>query len=274
MERKIRFIPEVLFLDGPTTMAVHDYLMQQCEPSLILSHFVPATVTFGKGVHAASLPEICKNGSLPSVRRMTGGEILYHAKSDITYAFASMPEDSELNLSKATLLVMRLLIDGLDRLGITAYSRRGTSIFAKVGDKYKKISGSAPCQEVGKPFLIHGSIFYDKPDFELLSQVYPYSAEQLQDGITWIKEHREVSPEQVWEAIRIGFLNGRKCEARSLSENEIVKIKKLAETYASREHCQGTGAERPGQACAMTFGTHEKLKEIAPKYLKPDRIID
>ncbi|MEM3154292.1 MAG: hypothetical protein QW165_01860 [Candidatus Woesearchaeota archaeon] len=274
MEQKIRLIPEVLFLDGATTMALHEHLMLRRQPALVLSHFVPATVTFGKNVHVASLPEACKNSSLPAVRRMTGGEILYHAESDITYAFTSVPEDSELNISKAALSVMRNLMDGLECLGIKTYSRRGTSIFAKVGNVYKKIAGSAPCQEVGRPFLVHGSIFYDVPDFELLSKVYCYSPEQLRQGITWIKEHRNISLGQAYESIRIGFINGRKYEARSLSDEEIADIKRLAEKYAGRLHYQGTGCERPGKACAMEFGTHMELKDVAPKYIKPDRIIE
>ena len=271
---KIRLIPEVLFLDGPTNMAVHEYLTTLEQPALVISHFVPPAVTFGKGVHVDSLPELCRKGTIAAVRRKTGGEILYHARTDVTYAFTGMTEDTELNVTKAKLFSIRCLINGLDRIGLTTYSRRGTSIFVRVGDKYKKISGSAPLQDVGRPFMIHGSIFYDKPDFELLSKLYGYSVQELQDYITWVRAHKDVSVESVHEAVRIGFLHGRQYEARSLDRYDWGKIEKIAKKFASGDHYRGTGTERPGQACAMTHGSHEELKDIAPKYIPKERIID
>ncbi len=269
----IRLIPEVHRLDGATTMAAHEFLTTLGKPALLISHFEPGTVTFGKGIGFDSLPEVCRNGSIPFVRRETGGEILYHDPRDITYGFAAIPESSKIDITRAMLLVMSWLMDGLDSLGLRTLTNLDGSIFIKEANSYRKIGGNAVKKDVDKFYLIHGSIFYDYPDFPLLERVYGASTKELRKVITCLREQRDVPVGAVYAAIRHGFsTGGRKLIEESFSEQEWSEIKALADKYRSIEHSKGRG--KPGKVCAATWTNERERRRFMPPQLDGRTIYD
>lgn len=265
----IRLIPEVLRLNGPLTMAVHEFITTLNEPTLVLSHFEPGTVSVGKGIRADSLPEICRSGAVPFVFRKTGGELLYHAPTDVTYAFSGVPEDSAQNVTRAVLTVMSWLMDGFDALDIRTYSNLGTSLFVSSKDSFRKIAGSAVEKGFGKPYLIHGSVFYDSPDWGMLGKIYGQSSEELKKRVACVREIFEFPLEGVYSALKYGFCRNKKVKHESFSEEEWEKIKGLAVQYEMRE-----GGHREWKPCALTWGDHRELLEYAPEKLKSRTIYD
>ncbi len=269
----IRLIPEILRLDGPTTMAAHEFLTTLNKPALLISHFEPGTVTYGKRVSFDSLPELCKSGTLPFVRRETGGEILYHDPKDITYGFAAIPESSKLDITRAMLLVMSWLMDGLDSLGMRTLTNLDGSIFVKEANGYRKIGGNAVKKDVKKSYLIHGSIFYDQPDFPLLEKVYGVDMATLRKVITCVREHKAVPVERVYEAIRHGFSkDGRTFIEEPFNEEEWSAIRELANKYRSIEHSRGRG--KTGKVCAATWTNERERRRFMPPQLDGRTIYD
>jgi lipoate-protein ligase A len=269
-------IPEVLKLDGPTTMAAHEFLTTLPEPALMLSHFEPFTVTIGKGIHRDSLPDMCKSGEVSAVRRPTGGEVLPHDPSDLTFAFSCIPEGDKIDIMRAALLVKSWVMDGIDALGITTRSNLGTSILVPASfGRYRKIAGSAiqAQAEPEKPYLVHGSIFYN-PDFDFLSRLYGRPREELQGFFTSVREYKDVSLQEVYRSIRNGFLLERNHFAKPFTGDEWAQIMDLAKKYEQREHLDGTGQERKGGLCAFTWGDHHDRLRHCPEKLKGRTIYD
>jgi len=271
----IRVIPEVLKLDGATTMAAHEFLTTLRDPTLMLSHFEPFTVTIGKGINYETLPDSCRNGT-PVFRRPTGGEILPHDQQDVTFAFSCIDEDSKIDIMRATLLAKSWVMDGIDSLGIKTLSNLGTSIFVPSrGGQYRKIAGTAVQAQAkpGTPYLIHGSIFYN-PDFGILRKLYGMPKKELQKHFTFLHKLIDKSPQQVCDAVKQSFMDKCAYYEKSFTEEEWAKIRTLAENYRKIEHLKGTGEERKGELCAFTWGKYPERLKHAPDNLKGRTIYD
>jgi len=264
-QESMRVIPDVLRVDGFMTMAMHEFLTTLNVPALMISHFEPSTVSYGKFVDWNSLPEECKTGKTPSVRRKSGGEILMHDSSDVTYAIAGVPNTG--------LVALGWLMDGLDKLGISTRVNRGTSIFVRGHDGYRKIAGSARYKAVNRKILMHGSLFYDRPDFSLMERIYRVSQAELQKNITYVREHTDASLQTVYQALRDGFSQGRRYHMQPFTDQEMAVIKELALEYASEAHARGSGLLHTGQPCVTTLLRDHK-KHVLPDSLRGRTIYD
>ena len=234
-------------LDGPTMMAAHEYIGTLPQPAFMLGHFVPGAASIGKYIRISSLSPACQEGKFPVVRRPSGGHVLYHAPSDVVYACAGISVKSE---------ITNLLLKGLGLAGIEGFesSKRGVSILVRDAQGEKKLAGSATCGTPSKCLMMHGSIFYDFPDFNVLEQVYGVPAANLQSKITCVREQRNnVSLEELYSTLRSAFAQGRRVIEREFLEGDYAAIRNLASKYASKEYLHGSGYQKDGEPCASTW---------------------
>ncbi len=132
------------------------------------------TLSFGRNQTAAGLYDrsLLHARGVDVVRRPTGGRSLLHHR-ELTYSVTAPPDDSE-GLSKSYERINRILLDGLNRLGVGASianpsspARMPTDVpcFAEPGkgelvSEGRKLVGSAQWRNNGA-LLQHGSILID-----------------------------------------------------------------------------------------------------------------
>jgi lipoate-protein ligase A len=240
-------------------MAFHERMESFQAPAFMLGHFEPDTVTISKYVRIASLSDACRKGIVPVVRRMSAGDILLHLKKDVTYACSNIEKKLD---------VMDMLVEGIRRIGINAYSHGGTSTLVLDEQGERKIAGSAPHKVLAKCRIVHGSIFYDVPDPALLEQAYGTPAAGIMKKITCIREQRDVPLETVYSAVRSAFSEGRNVIEYTLTDTDWKAIRELAKKYASAEYLQGSGAQKDGKPCHATWGKHPDSVPHAPERLR------
>jgi lipoate-protein ligase A len=179
----------------------------------------------------------CEEHGVDVVRRRTGGGAVFH-DSEITYSIIGKEELFPKDIIASYKEICGCIVDGLGHLGIQSEFKPINDIITNG----KKISGNAQTRRSGV-LLQHGTILCDV-DVEKMFSLLKVPEEKIKDKmiatvkerVTSVKAQKEASDEDVIEALKKGFLNGREFEESDLSERETERAKELAESrYKTRE---------------------------------------
>ncbi len=183
--------------------------------------------------------ELCVQRGVDFVRRRTGGGAVYHDREgEITYSVIAPEAIMPKGITESYLHVCGWIIAGLERLGLAAEFKPINDIL--VGGR--KISGNAQTRRNGV-LLQHGTILYDL-DVRTMFSLLKVSQEKISDKmiadvrqrVTRVLDHKDISPQEVYESLLAGFVNGKEHEFGNYTEEELNRAKELAETrYATKE---------------------------------------
>lgn len=237
-------------------MAIDEFLLEYCREHTcgffrLYSWDIPS-FSFGvsqKISRAVQVPFI-EQGGYRYVRRITGGKTVLH-DDEITYAVVSSEEIfyGDHDLHQSYLLISKVLVDALQRIGVAAYlssgspselSRSSNPCFSfptrneiEVGGK--KIVGSA--QKRDKFALLqHGSIPL-RMNYELYAAGSGFSASALSESMTTLSEVSGKSSAELRAALVSAFHDfiGGGFQEFHFTEAQQRRIVELTAKYASRE---------------------------------------
>lgn len=205
---------------------LHDAARGGTSPVLRVYAWDPPAVSLGRFQDGATAVnrEACRRRGIEIVRRITGGRAVLHHR-ELTYCIVS-PSGTALfpdEVIGAYKVIAKGLVTGLRRLGVPAEMVARSGLHAGLVRKNdrdpscfsspswyelvvhgKKIVGSAQRREPGA-FLQHGSILIGH-DADLEADVFPGGG---RGGTATFLERelgRQVSPDEVKEALRRGFM--------------------------------------------------------------------
>jgi lipoate-protein ligase A len=114
-------------LDGATNMAIDEALLEGFDPGksppvLRLYGWRPPALSLGRFQDAAAVLDLerCRSCSVPVIRRITGGGVIYHA-DELTYAVVCTPSDipGESSVKQSFRQLNRFLLDFYRGLGLS-----------------------------------------------------------------------------------------------------------------------------------------------------------
>lgn len=216
----------------------------------------PAAVTIGffQDVRKELNLEKCRERHMDVVRRITGGQAVFHI-GEITYSVSASGEERIFppDVSGAHQVISRCLSRGLSRLGIRAMlaekgrqvrnGERNANCFASpsrnellVGGR--KICGSAQVRTRGG-FLQHGLMFLDFHAEETIELIMPAAVpaelETLKRSVTSVNQElgRSVSESEIISALKQGFMDelGIALQPEGLTTAEIQRKDELIKKY-------------------------------------------
>lgn len=183
--------------------------------------------------------ETCEELGIDYVRRITGGGTVFHdTMGEITYSVVAPKQFFPQGIIDRFRVICGWIINALEQLDLRAE-------FEPVNDvtvQGKKISGSAQTIQHGV-FLQHGTILFDmEPEriFSILKvgeeKLSDKDIERASERVTSIRSHRDVTREEVYEALKQGFLEEKEYEVGTLTRKERNRAKELAkEKYNTRD---------------------------------------
>ncbi|MDE1761999.1 MAG: lipoate--protein ligase family protein [Candidatus Micrarchaeota archaeon] len=169
--------------------------------------------------------EACRRLGIDYVRRKTGGGAVYHdEKGEITYSIIAPESLFPKGIIESYMVICGYIVGGLANLGIK-------SEFAPINDilvNGKKISGNAQTRRNGM-LLQHGTILYDL-DVERMFSLLKVSNEKISDKmissvkerVTRVLDYKEVTQEQLYEALLKGFTLDKEWDFGKISDDEWV----------------------------------------------------
>lgn len=238
MTTEWRFIP-IETRTGRMNMALdeacaHAIAQGKVNPTIRFYRWKPSTVTIG---YFQSLQQevdlaACKKNKIDVVRRRTGGGAVYHDyDGEITYSIIAPESMFEKNIVESYKQVAQGIISGMKTLGVKAE-------FVPINDLVidgKKISGNAQTRRNGI-LQMHGTILFDVdvdkmfallkvPDEKMKDKVI----QNVKERVTSLKQHQINDYDQVYEALKEGFLTGKKWKEGKWTDDELEKAEILAE---------------------------------------------
>jgi len=179
----------------------------------------------------------CAESGVDVVRRRTGGGAVFH-DSEITYSIIGKEGLFPKDIIASYREICGSLIRALGILGISAEFKPINDIITDG----KKISGNAQTRR-GGVLLQHGTLLYEV-DVERMFSLLRVPDEKIKDKmiasvkerVTSIRQQRDVSREEVLEALLKGFTEGRDSGEAALTEKELCRARELAESrYMKKE---------------------------------------
>ena len=227
MKQKWRLIEKGTY-DAYTNMAIDEALaltVKKTNVSIIRLGYrwqEPGAVSFGINQNSDDVDiNYCKQNKLDIVRRSTGGQALFHSPEDFTYCVIMNPEGNFKNFMDSYYEICSWIIASFSELGIKARYDSSSSILAE----NKKICGNAQTRVLG-PILQHGSIFYSLNP-ETMEKIFKTKKEEITEKATCIKDFRNISQEEVYDAFKEGFLKNKDFFVDDLNEEEMERVNKL-----------------------------------------------
>lgn len=208
-------------------------------PTIRFWGWVPRAVSIGyfqsleKEIDVAK----CKEFGVDVVRRRTGGGAVFH-DSEITYSIIGKLDLFPKDIISSYKEICGCVVDGLGYLGIDAEFKPINDIIVKG----KKISGNAQTRRSGV-LLQHGTLLYEV-DVEKMFSLLKVPDEKIKDKmiatvkerVTSVKAQKDAGRDQVLDALKKGFTDGKEFEESGLSGKELERAKELAETrYRTKE---------------------------------------
>ncbi len=175
--------------------------------------------------------EKCRELGVDFVRRRTGGGAVYHDNhGEITYSVIAPASLLPSDVLESYEVVCGWIVKGLNRLGITSEFKAINDIV--VGGR--KISGNAQTRR-GGILVQHGTVLYDV-DLRKMFSLLKVSDEKISDKliksaeerVTRILDHVQVSRQEAYDALVVGFTEGKEYEVGSLSVEEDARAHQLA----------------------------------------------
>lgn len=245
MPQQWRFI-EIEERNAYANMSVDEAIMESVRdgdalPTIRFYRWEPSAVSIGVQQELKEHVDLktCKELGVDYVRRITGGGTVFHdTTGEITYSVVAPKQFFPQEIIERFKVICGWIIKALELLDLRAE-------FEPVNDvtvRGKKISGSAQTIEQGV-FLQHGTILFDM-DPELIFSILKVGDVKLSDKdieraserITSIRSHRDVTREEVYEALKQGFLGAKNYEVGELTRKERNRAKELAkEKYSTRD---------------------------------------
>ncbi|MBI2971830.1 MAG: lipoate--protein ligase family protein [Candidatus Aenigmarchaeota archaeon] len=221
--------------------AVSEAVAGGANPTIRFYTWNPGAVSIGcfQSLHDEVDVEACTNRGIDVVRRRTGGGAVYHdMNGEITYSVIASEALLPKGITESYLAICGWVIAGLSHLGLSARFKPINDIL--VGDR--KISGNAQTRRNGV-VLQHGTILYDL-DVHTMFSLLKVSKEKISDKmitdvrqrVTRVLDHTNVSPQEVYEALLVGFTADKEHEFGAYTSEELRRAEELAATrYATKE---------------------------------------
>jgi lipoate---protein ligase len=226
------FLDNRAVTDPCINLAIEEYLLRQetlAQPVLLLYNNGPSVIV---GRNQNVLEEVdlryAQAQGIQIVRRMSGGGAVYHDLGNLNFSTVTPGREDLHNFARFTAPV----IGALAGLGLQVELRQRSSLF--IGDK--KISGNAQYATGGR-LLSHGTLLFDS-DLERLarvlsppdSQVESKAVRSVRNQVTNIRPllTRDLSAEQLRQALLEAFLGGSDIPVRSLDEQEWDRVHEIA----------------------------------------------
>lgn len=182
--------------------------------------------------------EACRESGIDYVRRRTGGGAVYHdPDGEITYSIIARERYFSRDIRKSYADICSCIISGLRRNGID-------SEFKPINDVLvngRKISGSAQTRRNGV-LTQHGTILYKLNRAVMFSVLRPSKTKlsdkpvrSHEDSVTCVLEEKDVTEQELYTSLLLGFTEGKIWQFGSLSNTEWSRVVKLSKKYSSYE---------------------------------------
>lgn len=232
--------------DAYTAMAVDEAISDfvskgSSPPTIRFWRWNPSAVSIGyfQSISEEVNLENCRESHVDVVRRRTGGGAVYHDyHGEITYSVIGPENLFPKGIHESYSVICGWVIDGLKNLDLNAEFKPINDIILNG----KKISGNAQTRR-NNVLLQHGTILYDldvKKMFSLLrvskEKISDKMIQAVEERVTKILNHKDVSMSEVYEALLKGFTKDKKYEFGKLKTEELKLAKKLAtEKYSTSQ---------------------------------------
>ncbi len=172
--------------------------------------------------------EFCNKNRIEAVRRITGGRAVFHDKADFTYSVIAPIRVFGYSIKNAYEEICSCIINALKELDIKSALENKNDIIVDG----KKISGNAAKTMDKGVYLQHGTLIYDI-DFEIMPVALNISKDLIKERVTSILQHKKISQEKVYEALKKNFTANKDFKAEELSKFELIRANDLAKTKYS-----------------------------------------
>jgi lipoate-protein ligase A len=218
---------------GLDEACAHALAQGKVPPTIRFYRWKPSAVSIGYFQSLAQEVDVkeCAKQGVDIVRRRTGGGAVYHDyEGEITYSVIAPESLFEKNIVESYKQVAQGIITGLDKLNVKAE-------FVPINDlvvEGKKISGNAQTRRNGI-LQMHGTILFDV-DVEKMFSVLRVPDEKMKDKViqnvkervTSLKKHKVKDYDKVYDALKHGFLEGKKWDEGKWSPEELENAQLLA----------------------------------------------
>jgi lipoate---protein ligase len=202
-------------------------------PTIRFYGWNPAAVSLGyfQSIAREINPDRCAELGVDVVRRRTGGGAVFHdPEGEITYSVIAKEGLFPKDIIASYKDICGCIVDSLGLLGIQAEFKPINDIIVSG----KKISGNAQTRRSGV-LLQHGTVLYCV-DVEKMFSILRVPDEKIKDKmiadakerVTSIRQQRNKSWEETYEALVEGFTKGREIELGRLTESERARADELA----------------------------------------------
>jgi lipoate---protein ligase len=210
-------------------------------PTIRFYGWNPAAVSLGyfQSIAREINPDRCVELGVDVVRRRTGGGAVFHdPDGEITYSVIAKEQLFPKDIIASYRDICGCIIHSLGLLGIQAEFKPINDIIVSG----KKISGNAQTRRSGV-LLQHGTVLFSV-DVEKMFSILRVPDEKIKDKliadarerVTSIRQQRNKSWEETYEALVEGFTNGREIELGRLTESECARAEELASSrYRKKE---------------------------------------
>lgn len=217
----------------------HSVALNNVPPTIRFYRWKPSAVSIGyfQSLHQEVDVNECAKQGVDIVRRRTGGGAVYHDyEGEITYSVIAPEKMFASNIIESYQQVANHIISGLKQLDVEA-------MFVPINDIVvggKKISGNAQTRRSGV-LQMHGTILcnvdVDKM-FSLLKvpdeKMKGKTISAVKERVTSLKHHGHENMESIYEALKNGFVSGKRWSEGKWTSDEKEKATILAnEKYST-----------------------------------------
>lgn len=195
-------------------------------PTIRFYKWIPSSISLGAYQNAKEINLLaCKRNNIRIVRRMTGGRAVFHDKMDFTYSVIAPIKVFNYSIESAYRQICSWIINSLGELGIKASLENRNDIMVDG----KKISGNAARAMDKGIYLQHGTLIYDI-DMEMMPTALNITKDAVNEKVTSILQHKKISQEKLYDALRKNFAKGKEISAGELSKSEAIVADDLSVT--------------------------------------------
>ncbi len=212
----------------------HALAQGKVDPTIRFYRWQPSAVSIGyfQSLNQEVDIQECQKQEVDIVRRRTGGGAVYHDyDGEITYSVIAPEKMFEKNIVESYKQIAQNIILGLKKLNVHAE-------FVPINDLVvsgKKISGNAQTRRNGI-LQMHGTILCNV-DVDKMFSLLKVPDEKMKgkmiaavkERVTSLNHHGVTNYQTIYEALKHGFLDGKKWNEGEWSDEELEKAEILAE---------------------------------------------